>query len=220
MHREIVITGDGSHTVMVNGILCHSRNGALAESRHIFINNGLAFAATSGKPLRILEVGMGTGLNVMLTVQFAAEHNADVHYTALEPFPLTTAEVQQLNYPLLPNMGNPQLFQAIHSAAWEVDEQIADRFTLHKSRSPIADHTASTPYSLVYYDAFAPADQPEMWQSEVFNQLYRAMEPDAILVTYCAKGEVRRALQRCGFRVSKLPGPPGKREMLRAQRLG
>lgn len=214
MTRLIHHTADGSDTLYVPALdeHYHSIKGARTESQHIFINLGLK-ACKAACP-RILEIGFGTGLNALLTLEEAERTQRPVHYTTLELYPLSREEVAQLAY------DDTGTLASLHQAAWEADILISPCFTLHKIK---ADATTWMPaprqYDVVYFDAFAPEKQPRMWTEEVFRQLYNGLQKDGILTTYCAKGAVRRLLQNVGFRVERMPGPPqGKREVLRATR--
>ncbi|WP_440134473.1 tRNA (5-methylaminomethyl-2-thiouridine)(34)-methyltransferase MnmD [Chitinophaga sancti] len=204
MKRELQLTDDGSHTISIPEmqVTYHSTHGAIQESMHVFIQAGLQ--ALQLPAIRIFEMGFGTGLNALLTMQHAT---TPVYYYAVEQYPLTAAEVEGLSY------GNE-----LHGYAWNVDVQINEWFTLHKAHASLLDVQPAQAFDLIYYDAFAPATQPELWTKEVFEKLYGLLDPGGILVTYCSKGDVRRAMLAAGFGVEKLAGPPGKREMLRAQR--
>ena len=212
MKRIIEHTEDGSATLFVPELNehYHSVKGARTESQHIFINMGLK-TSTAPQP-RILEIGFGTGLNALLTLEVAGQEKRRVHYTGIEFYPLSWEEVDALKY-----SDNP-LFQRLHTAPWEEDVEVSSFFTLRKRKGDaniIAESERAL--DLVYFDAFAPEKQPEMWSEQLFRTLYVNMNTGGILTTYCAKGVVRRLLQAVGFRVERLPGPPGgKREILRA----
>lgn len=162
-------------------------------------------------------MGFGTGLNAFLTAIEALKNNILVYYTAIETSPLFLEEVADLNY--RESLGHVSLFHELHKANWNDTIKINDHFMLEKMRVDLRDYTAGQPYHLIYYDAFAPSAQPELWTKEVFEKLYDVLYANGILVTYCSKGDVRRAMQAAGFTVKKLPGPPGKREMLRAEKI-
>lgn len=214
---QIEKTADGSNTLFVKELdeHYHSVKGALTESEHIFIRTGLRHCPLS--EVRVLEVGFGTGLNAFLTLIEAQRTARHIVYTALERYPLEENVVRQLRYPELIAPEQDELFYALHRAEWGKPQPIAPYFTLLKEE---CDFTARFPdgeFDVVYFDAFAPEKQPEMWTPEIFGGLRRAMSPGGTLTTYCAKGAVRRTLQAAGFTVERLPGPPGgKREMLRA----
>jgi tRNA U34 5-methylaminomethyl-2-thiouridine-forming methyltransferase MnmC len=211
-------TADGSDTLFSPEMeeSYHSVNGAAQESRHVFIEAGLRHIV--GKEhLRIFEVGFGTGLNALLTWGEAVRSNLRIDYEAIEAFPLSKILAESLNYkdfePDLPT----DAFLRLHAAPWDTPTTLErDKFSLFKLRGDFTTFELSGRYDLVYFDAFAPDKQPGMWEESLFRKIYLALENSGILVTYCAKGEVRRRLQRAGFKVERIPGPPGKREMLRA----
>lgn len=214
----IIETADASHTLSLPAVgeTYHSRYGAIRESMHVFIRNG--FLATSQASLRILEVGFGTGLNALLTLVEASRQQRSVHYTALELYPLEKGLVSQLNYCRLLEEADETLFLKMHTLSWNREHRLTDNFTLLKIHADLTTCSLPGKYDLVYFDAFSAEVQPEMWSPDVFARIGRAMAAGGILVTYAARGSVRRALQQKGFRVEKLPGPPGKREMIRAVR--
>ena len=214
MKRIVEETQDGSATLFVPELdeHYHSIKGALTESRHIFIEMGLK--ASSALSPRILEVGFGTGLNAFLTLQYAEKEQRTIHYTGIELVPLSWDEVAALNY-----SGDP-LFRSIHDAPWDGDIALTPHFVLRKVHADanqyIEEGAGSGGYDVVYFDAFAPEKQPEMWSEQLFSSIYKQLNPEGILTTYCAKGVIRRLLQKVGFQVERLPGPPGgKREILR-----
>jgi len=206
------VTDDGSHTLEVKtGVTYHSRFGALQESQHIFIAAGLRMMPT--RLVRVFEMGFGTGLNALLTLL----EGGAIHYETVETAPVLMAP--RLNYPEI--LGRPDcrpVFERLHSEEWEKPVEITPEFQLFKSRRDIREYTLREPADLVYYDAFDPVGQPELWTEELFGRLWGQLAPGAILVTYCSKGNVRRALQAVGFKTEKLAGPPGKREFLRARK--
>ena len=219
MKRIIELTEDGSATLFVPELNehYHSVKGAQTESQHIFINMGLK-AATCVEA-RVLEIGFGTGLNALLTLQAAEELQIPIRYTGIERYPLLWKEVDALHY------SDHPLFQSLHTAPWNQEVSITPLFSLQKIetdvcellRHPSPQLTADGLYTHVYFDAFAPEKQPEMWAEDLFRQLYQLLVPGGILTTYCAKGCIRRMLQSIGFKTERLPGPPGgKREILRA----
>lgn len=215
MKRIIEHTEDGSATLFVPELNehYHSVKGARTESQHIFIDMGLK-ASAAPQP-RVLEIGFGTGLNALLTLEAAGQEKRPVHYTGIELYPLAWEEVNALGY-----SDNPS-FERLHTASWEEDVEISPYFTLRKIKGD-ANTVINSSFSpsVVYFDAFAPEKQPEMWNEQLFRSLYVTMNTGGILTTYCAKGVIRRLLQAVGFRVERLPGPPGgKREILRATKV-
>lgn len=210
-------TADGSYTLYVPELdeHYHSVKGALTESQHIFINMGLKHSSVSSP--RILEIGLGTGLNCFLTLLNAEEDKRHIHYTSIERFPLDMDVIQKLDYPSIIGRGHNADYLAIHQAPWEEDTKLSSWFTLHKVEGDFTNYTFEKGYDIIYFDAFAPEKQPEMWEQSLFNSLYQILNEGGILTTYCAKGIVRRMLQSAGFIVERLAGPPGgKREILRA----
>ena len=219
---EVRTTADGSPTLYVPALdeHYHSRHGARQESRHVFIGAGLRPLLAAGlgqaRPLRILEVGLGTGLNALLTLEAAAAGVA-VAYTGYETLPLPPATVAALAAQWADNPRLSQGFARLHRAPWGESTALAPGFELTKMQAQI--QTADLPagyYDLLYFDAFAPEKQPELWTETIFVHLYAAAAPGAVLVSYCAQGQFRRNLRAAGWRTEKLPGPPGKREMTRA----
>lgn len=223
MNRKIILTGDGSHTVAVPElkVTYHSVHGAIQESQHVFIQAGLHASERYRRSdaLQILEVGFGTGLNALLTMMEADQHRNRICYTAIDLFPLNETEHSQLNY--CQQLNAPQyqrLFEKMHQCDWGRMFEITEHFRLTKIKCDLFDFTTEDPFILIYFDAFAPNAQPELWTKEVFEKLYAMLLPGGILVTYCSKGEVRRNMIAAGFEVEKLPGPPCKREMVRAKK--
>ncbi|NMB72630.1 MAG: tRNA (5-methylaminomethyl-2-thiouridine)(34)-methyltransferase MnmD [Bacteroidales bacterium] len=218
-NQKVILTADGSHSVTDSrtGETYHSVHGAITESVHVFLRNG--FQACSKKEIFLLEVGFGTGLNALLTLLEAVRTGQKVCYVALEPFPLPLEKVQLLNYPaLLPDCPSAT-FRLLHEAPWEKEVRIAPHFYLTRHRTQLELSETNLRFDLVYFDAFSPAVQPTLWQKEIFDRLFSIMAPGSLLVTYAAKGQVRRNMQEAGFRTERLPGAPGKREMLRARKI-
>ena len=221
----LITTGDGSHTFFVPKLNehYHSTNGAIQESMHVYIRNGLLHVLQNSdiQEINILEIGFGTGLNAFLTLQEAEKHSVKIFYHTLELYPIPLDKIDQLNY--ADQTGRIEnytyLFYRLHTAAWENDVSITSNFTLHKEKIDFSkpDNLKTHKlYNLIYFDAFAPEKQPEMWTKEIFDHLFSLCNKNATLTTYCAKGSVRRMLQESGFTTERLPGPPGKREILRA----
>jgi Uncharacterized conserved protein len=201
-------TADGSHTLYLPEMdeHYHSVNGAINESRHVYIEAGLNHC--SKKEIRVLEMGFGTGLNALLTLEEAEKRNISVHYTSLEKFPLLPEIYTKLNY--------GERLLDLHQTSWEKFVEITPSFSLLKVETDFNSYSFPDNYDVVYYDAFAPDKQEEVWNQDLFNAIYSSMNPSGILTTYCAKGSIRRMMQQAGFNVERLPGPKGKREMLRA----
>lgn len=211
-------TADGSLTVLdvATGSTYHSRHGAKAESMHVFICAGLEFLRGNGLArFRILEMGFGTGLNAFLTAQHVLDGSMKVDYTTLEAFPLQEGIWKEI---VAQEPNHPELFRAIHTAPWETRAEINGQFSITKRNVRLEDFTPGGQFDLIYYDAFEPNTQPELWIEDIFRKLHGMTVKGGVLVTYCAKGSVRRAMQAAGYAVERLPGPPFKREMLRARR--
>ncbi len=216
---EHKITDDGSSTLYSSKYEqhYHSIHGAINESLHVFIRAGFEALAVGNQQVDILEIGFGTGLNALLTY-FAAKSRR-ISYTGIEAYPLSEELLAELNY--AQQISEPsahKIFQQLHQASWNKAVQISPTFTLIKYQGLLQEFNTTGHYDLIYFDAFAPDTQPELWTKVVFTQLFGMTKPGAILTTYSVKGTVRRYLIEAGFEVEKIPGPPGKRSMLRARR--
>ncbi len=217
MKRRIIETADGSKTILLEDWQeqYHSIHGAIQEAYHVFIKHGLE--AVDTEDLAILEMGFGTGLNTLITYLESQKRQVHIRYYGIEAYPVPREELELLNYPeMLRSPGLERIFMQIHDIPWEETRALAANFSLTKKRMDFHEVADSEQYHLIYFDAFGPRVQPELWTPELFQKMYDALLPNGILVTYSAKGSVRRALEHCGFKVERLPGPPGKREMLRA----
>lgn len=219
MNSELLITSDGSHTLFVPTIdeSYHSTHGAIQESRHIFIEAGLKQCAKL--EIRVLEIGFGTGLNAFLTLLEAEKSNRRIHFTTLELYPVAIEKALQLNYPEELASENRLDFEKMHTSAWNEEIQITPYFSLKKIKTDFTSHPFENKFDVVFFDAFSPEKQPEMWTLQQFEKIYESCNSGAILTTYCAKGIVRRAMQSAGFSVERLPGPKGKREILRGRKV-
>lgn len=215
---ELTLTEDGSHTLYSERFNqhYHSTFGALQESQRIFIELGLFYAFERFSEIRIFEMGFGTGLNALLTQQLATKHTRIVHYVSIEAFPVALSLAEMLNYDDVISTND---LQKLHKASWNEEVQINDFFSLEKVNHTLENYETQKRFNLVYYDAFAPEVQPELWTQEIFEKLASMMETGGILTTYCSKGYVRRNLQAAGFSTKKHKGPIGKREVLRAIRI-
>lgn len=224
MERQIILTADGSHTVSIPemNVTYHSVHGAIQESMHVFINAGFNYRAGHSNisdQLSILEIGFGTGLNALLTAIEAEKTGKSIYYAALEPSPLNNDEILSLNYcELLGRLDLQKDFIKMHDCKWNKGIAVTENLLIYKSNNTLQTFEHATQFHLIYFDAFAPSAQPELWTLEVFRKLYNLLLTDGVLVTYCSKGDVRRTMQAEGFAVEKIPGPPGKREMLRAMK--
>ncbi|MBU2525002.1 MAG: tRNA (5-methylaminomethyl-2-thiouridine)(34)-methyltransferase MnmD [Bacteroidetes bacterium] len=219
---EIITTADGSSSLYLPqwDETYHSRHGAIQEAYHVFIKNGLDNVCKNhpkAKTLHILEMGFGTGLNALVTMLESEKHAQRLSYVAVEAFPVSAAIANQLNYGQ--QLAQPLAalsFQKIHDSSWNEKHPLNPTFSLQKLQMYFEDVDFEAHFHLIYFDAFAARVQPELWTEVIFEKMYKTLKPGGVLVTYAAKGDVRRAMQKVGFQTEKLPGPPGKREMLRA----
>jgi tRNA U34 5-methylaminomethyl-2-thiouridine-forming methyltransferase MnmC len=215
---QIKLSGDGSHTLYVPNLneTYHSIHGAIQEAKHVFIAAGLMYFKK--KELSILEIGFGTGLNSFLTLLEVVELNKEVNYTVIENYPLELSIIKQLNYTnnLKSTSEEIKWYHLLHEVEWERYQKITSNYHLKKLEVDLDNYQTDEQFDLVYFDAFGPTVQPEMWTVAVFEKMYDLLVNGGVLVTYCAKGSVKRALKKIGFTVESLPGPPGKREITRA----
>ena len=221
MEREIITTADGSKTIHIKdwNEQYHSIHGAIQEAYHVFIKHGLDLY--TNRPLSILEIGFGTGLNAFITFLEGKKTKLNITYVGIEAYPITSEELQQLNYVTELKVENQaKNFEAMHRSPWEKEVVISADFRLHKQQRDFKELDFDDSFDLIYFDAFGARVQPELWTEAIFLRMFKALRKDGVLVTYSAKGSVRRAMQAVGFRVERLPGPPGKREMLRAIKIG
>lgn len=229
MEREVVITGDGSSTIHLPewDEQYHSKHGAIQEAYHVFIKHGLHHFCSAGCHLEgsldgnshisILEIGLGTGLNAFITLLEAENLKQSIDYYGVEGYPVALNEINQLNYSEQLNEGKSELlFKQLHDVSWGENHKITDFFFLNKQHKFFAEINEKDTFNIIYFDAFGARVQPELWTEKIFQKMFDALKDNGVLVTYAAKGSVRRAMQTVGFLVEKLPGPPGKREMLRA----
>lgn len=216
---QIKITADGSHTLYVPDLdeSYHSVHGAIQEAIHVYINAGYNYFKTNNE-LNVLEVGFGTGLNTLLTYRETFKDARRVNYTSIDAYPLAYESIEQLNYldELKSNLQEQEFFFQIHQAKWNSFTEINKLFSLEKLNLLLEDFNVKNKFDVIYFDAFGPRVQPELWKVDILTKMYEALVDEGILVTYCAKGSVKRALKEVGFTVDSIPGPPGKREMTRA----
>lgn len=219
LKREIKITEDGSHTIYIPELNehYHSTHGAIQEAIHVYISAGLNFSEKN--PIRILEIGFGTGLNAYLTLVEAENNKRSIVYHSLERYPVDEEHLTVLNYPEQIDFGNKELFRKLHQVDWNKTSEISANFELKKINGDLKTIDFKDKYDLIYFDAFAPDIQPDLWTEEIFKKLYGCTNSNAILVTYCSKGIVKRALRASGFEIKRLAGPPGKHHILRATRI-
>lgn len=225
MKREIVITDDGSTTIYLPdwNEQYHSKHGAIQEAYHVFIKHGLHHFCLSEqskkllKKVSILEIGFGTGLNAFITLLESEKLNIKINYCGVEGYPVSMDEIYQLNYTKeLKSEEKETLFNKLHTVSWEEKHEITSRFLIKKQKNLFNEIDNIDEFNIIYFDAFGARVQPELWTETIFKNMYNALKEGGVLVTYAAKGSVRRAMQSVGFTVERLPGPPGKREMLRA----
>ena len=222
MKRKIITTSDGSKTIQIEDWdeQYHSIHGAINEANHVFIKHGLHFFCNefskNKNEITILEIGFGTGLNAYITCLEAEKLKLKINYVGVEAYPVSKEEYNQLNYAQLISESHSEIFQKLHNVEWEVISEISSNFYLEKQKQFFSKIKDQNRYNIIYFDAFGARVQPELWTETIFEIMFKALKNNGVLVTYSAKGSVRRAMQNVGFQVERLPGPPGKREMLRA----
>lgn len=219
MENKIVLTADGSHSLYVAELdeHYHSHHGAIQEAKHVFIKHGLEYL-TEKKEINVLEVGFGTGLNAFLTLLYSIKNDVSINYTGIELYPVNAEVVTELNYlKQLNETNNQDLFMKMHQTSWGESNEIHKNFRLTKLKQSLFDSQfQESSFDVIFYDAFGPRAQKEMWDKEIFINTYNWLNKEGCLVTYCAMGQLKRDLKASGFLVESLPGPPGKREMTRA----
>jgi tRNA U34 5-methylaminomethyl-2-thiouridine-forming methyltransferase MnmC len=217
MKREIIITDDGSTTIRIPewDENYHSTHGAIQEAKHVFIKNGLDLFQNQGS-ISILEIGFGTGLNAFIT--FLETLNKDkVNYVGVEAYPISQEEIAQMNYVSeLQAIQYKEVFSTMHNCSWEIENQMMPNFNLTKRQQFFQDIEDKNQFDLIYFDAFGFPLQPELWSEVIFKKMYDALLPKGTLVTYACRSTIKNAMLSVGFSIEKLPGAPGKREMLRA----
>lgn len=216
MKREIIITSDGSTSIHLPEWeeSYHSKHGAIQEAQHVFIKNGLSLC--KGQSVSVLEIGFGTGLNAFITFLESIKNNQNIEYVGVEGFPISTDEVVQMNYV---NQLNASQFEAefktMHISDWEENVTISETFRLTKRKQLFNEINDKNQFDIIYFDAFGYRVQPELWSVEIFTKMFEALKEGGILVTYACRGPIKNAMKEAGFKIEKLAGPPGKREMLR-----
>jgi tRNA U34 5-methylaminomethyl-2-thiouridine-forming methyltransferase MnmC len=219
LEREIIHTSDGSTTIHIKewNESYHSKHGAIQEAKHVFIKNGLALFPN--QKVSILEIGFGTGLNAFITYLESQKLEQSIDYVGVEAYPISELELQSMNYPEeLEALDSKAVFDKMHAANWEEKIILSEKFALTKRKQFFEEIDDIEKYDLIYFDAFGYRVQPELWSTEVFDRMFKALKPDSVLVTYAARGVVKRSMIEVGFTVEKLAGPPGKREMFRARK--
>jgi tRNA U34 5-methylaminomethyl-2-thiouridine-forming methyltransferase MnmC len=219
LEREIIHTSDGSTTIHIKewDECYHSKHGAIQEAKHVFIKNGLALFPN--QKVSILEIGFGTGLNAFITYLEAKKLNQIIDYVGVEAFPISNIELQSMNYPEELNaLDSKVIFDEMHSCNWEEKKNLSEDFSLTKRKQFFEEIDDIEKFDLIYFDAFGYRVQPELWSVSVFERMYKSLKNDSVLVTYAARGVIKRNMLEVGFTVEKLAGPPGKREMFRARK--
>lgn len=216
MKREIIQTKDGSTSIFIPewNESYHSKHGAIQEAYHVFIKNG--FSLFEAKPVSILEIGFGTGLNAFITSLEAEKNNKQVNYVGVEAFPISSDEIASMNFVTLIDANKSNVFKQIHQCDWETENKIHPDFALTKRKQFFQDIDDKESFDLIYFDAFGFDVQPELWSTVIFIKMYNALKYNGLLVTYACRTSIKNAMKEAGFQVEKLPGAPGKREMLRA----
>ncbi len=217
MKREVIQTRDGSTTIHIEGWdeCYHSKFGAIQEAKHVFIKNGLSLF--ENVEISILEIGFGTGLNAFITFLEAKKSNLLIDYVGVEAYPISADELAAMNYVDELDADNEKsVFEKMHESKWEERIPLRDDFSLTKRKQFFENISDLDKFDLIYFDAFGYNVQPELWSTAIFEKMFKALKPKGILVTYAARGVVKRSMIEVGFRVEKLAGPPGKREMFRA----
>ena len=220
MKREIIQTSDGSTTIRLPdwNECYHSKHGAIQEAKHVFIKNGLSLF--QGKPVSILEIGFGTGLNCFITYLESIKNNQTIDYVGVEAYPISADEILKMNYVSeLEAESESAVFEKMHQCNWEDINTISKQFTLTKRKQFFNEIADENKYDLIYFDAFGYRVQPELWSTEIFKRMFNSLKDNGVLVTYAARGVVKRSMIEVGFTVEKLDGPPGKREMFRATKM-
>ncbi len=220
IERKIITTADGSKTIHLESWneQYHSKHGAFQEANHVYINKGFLHRVNTfqGNTIEVLEIGFGTALNAMLTFTESIKQSLKINYTAYEAYPVQELELEALDYESKFPSNYVDFFKKMHTVSWNEFFEIAPHFFLNKQLKKFDQLEAANTYDLIFYDAFGPRVQPELWTEKLFQKMFNSLKNNGILVTYCAKGSVRRTMQAVGFNTERLPGPPGKREMLRA----
>jgi len=219
MSNKLFETSDGSHSLFSGqyGVSYHSKHGAVQETQHVFINAALRLKALTQQDLHILDIGFGTGLNAYMTLFEAAKRNLKITYTAIEAYPISLDQATQLNYSqLLKKEAFQSTFLKMHGDNWGENLLLNDHFQFTKFQKKFEDLAFDNQFDIIYFDAFAPNSQPELWGEDILSAMYKALKPEGVMTTYCAKGVVKRTLKAVGFEIEALKGPPGKREMTRA----
>ncbi len=219
MEREIIQTQDGSTTIKIKDWdeCYHSKHGAIQEAKHVFIKNGLSLF--QNRKTSVLEIGFGTGLNAFITFLESKKRNQTIEYVGVEAYPISSDELRAMNYTdELDAADQKHIFEKMHQSDWEEKVALSSHFTLTKRKQFFENIEDTAQFDLIYFDAFGFRVQPELWSTTIFKKMYNALKDNGVLVTYAARGVVKRSMIEVGFTVEKLEGPPGKREMFRAKK--
>ena len=217
--NQLITTKDGSHSLFSqkHGVSYHSKFGAIQETQHVFIDAGFRFK-TPTSSLSILGIGFGTGLNAFMTFLESKKHDIDINYIGVEAYPLSLEIIDEFNFSEILK-DDENVYHKIHELDWEKSHALNDHFQLTKMKMMIEDINFKNQFDIIYFDAFGPGAQPDLWEEPILQKMYNALKTDGVLTTYCAKGSVKRGFKKVGFTIEALPGPPGKREMTRAVKM-
>ena len=221
MIRKVIATKDNSKTILIEGTneTYHSVHGALTESQHVFIKNGLNHLERE-KKIKVFEMGLGTGLNALLTLIEAEKNHTHITFHSIEKHPINEDIINELEYEQLVSPKYHPFFKRIHQSIWEIEKEITPHFSLLKINDDLNTYNLDKEqYDIIFFDAFGPGTQPELWQTDILKKTYDSLKPKGIFMTYCAQGQFKRNLKSVGFEVENLPGPPGKREITRGIKL-
>ncbi len=216
--NELFTTSDGSHSLLSADfdVSYHSRHGAIGETQHVFIDAGLK-SKQDIKDISILDIGFGTGLNAFMSFLEGSSMNSSLYYESIEAYPINIDTANTLNYAHQLGSDN-SIFLKMHKLEWDKVHTLSEKFLFQKKQTKFQDFTTSHSFDVIYYDAFAPSAQPELWETGILSKMYSLLNPNGVLVTYCAQGQFKRNLKAVGFSIEALPGPVGKREMTRARK--
>lgn len=221
MKREIIETSDGSKTIFIPEMNenYHSGHGAYQEAMHVFIEHGIR--SLNKKELKIFEMGFGTGLNALLSLDESIRNGYTISYTGIEAYPVELDHAFQMEYEQFVDARSASLFKSMHLAEWGIEHELSSAFRFKKLHERIEDHQPERLlFDLLFFDAFGPRAQAEMWEMPILEKMHDMLKTEGLLVTYCAKGQFKRDLKSLGFEVHAVPGPPGKREMTQAFKKG
>lgn len=220
MQREIINTKDNSKTLLIPNLneTYHSTHGAMTEALHIYIKNGINQFKLSKNKINIFEMGFGTGLNAILTYQYAIENNLEIDYKTIEKYPISIKEINALSYTSQPDLNQfKETYNDMHQAKDKITKTLSSSFLFTKYHDDIKNlELPNNTFNIIYFDAFAPQHQPDLWTEEVLLKMYDSLKPNGFLITYCAQGQFKRTLKSIGFTIEGLDGPPGKREITKA----